>query len=696
MTVDSTAPDEQPTSDEQPHDYSDLPATITRFAAIANEEERQHLIFDIAQWLIPLGEIKIRAYKNALISAKAVKPADFNDAIREARTALTDQARAEADDLLDGLPDAPTVPYYTNSAGLHVNGHFGPVHLANFIPAITEEITRHTGAETQKLFTIKVTSSVNGAQGEVQVTKAGLRNARDWAYDAVGGRGIIYPSARDEAHVVAAAQYLSLGAVAERTTYAFTGWTEIDGRHVFLSRTGALGADGMDEATAVDLGTDKLNRYALPAPDKGHATQAVRASLDLLALGPDKVTAPHMCAAYRAVLPLQPETTVWTFGGTGAFKSHIAALFAQHFGSELTVRGFPTGWQSTANAMEGIAFQLANVLMVIDDYVPQSAATKTDLAKLNEKVERLVRGAANSAGRSRMRVDGTVRPELYPRAQVLCTGEDVPSGQSLQARTSLVEISKGDVTSESLTAAQRTADQGVYAQAMAGYVQWLAAHYENEENWPEQLRAELAEGRDAIAREAGGHSRAPEAVAGLLLGLRWFLRYAIQIGAVTKEERDDIYKRCRAALLDSSALQAAETRELSVEAIYLKGIHVALTKGHAYLADLTTGGAPISSEATRWGWARDEMDRLVPRGGKIGWVSGEDIYLDPGAAYEAARERAEKFAPLNTSPTRVHKALYAADLLPSADPGRLKTRVSAPGHRPRVLHMKAEVFDRWS
>lgn len=698
MTTSETAT-EAPADDdgqEQQHDYSDLAATVALFDKIENEEERQNLIYGIALWVIPLGDIKLRIYKNALVTAKAVKPGDWNDAVKEARASLSAKARAERDDMLDGLPEAPPAPYYTDDEGLYFNSHFGPVHLANFVPMITEEVTRHTGAETQKLFTIGVTSSVNGAVGTVQVSKAGLKGARDWAYDAIGGRAIIHPCSRDEAHVVAAAQYLSLGMVEERTTYAFTGWAEIDGRRVFLSSTGALGADGMDEGTAVDLGTEKLNRYALPVPDEARAVDAVKASLALLDLGPDKVMAPQLCATYRAPLPLQPETTLWTFGGTGAFKSHIAALCAQHFGPELTVRGFPTGWQSTANAMEGIAFQLANVLMVVDDYVPQAAATKTDLAKLNEKVERLVRGAANSAGRSRMRVDGTVRPELYPRAQVVCTGEDVPPGQSLQARTNLVEIVKGDVTSDRLTPAQRTADEGVYAQAMAGYVQWLAAQYETTDDWPAQLKAELGEGRDAVAKDVSGHSRAPEAVAGLLLGLRWFLRYARQIGAITQEEWTAIYQRCRTALLDSSAVQAAETKTLSAEAIYLKAIRTALTSGRAYLADLNSDGVPPQTEATHWGWARDDTDRLSARGEKIGWVSGTDIFLDPGAAYTAAVTQADRMrTPLQTSPTRVHKALLAAELLPSADPGHLTKRVSAGGARQRVLHLKAEALTRW-
>jgi hypothetical protein len=684
---------------EQHRDYSDLTATVALFGKVKDEEERQNLVYSIALWVIPLGDIKLRTYKNALVTAKAVKPSDWNDAVKEARAALSAKARAERDDMLDGLPDAPPAPYYTDDEGLYFNSHFGPVHLANFVPMIAEEVTRHTGAETQKLFTIKVTSSVNGAEGAVQVSKAGLKSARDWAYDAIGGRAIIHPCSRDEAHVVAAAQYLSLGMVEERTTYAFTGWAEIDGRRVFLTSTGALGADGMDETTAVDLGTEKLNRYALPAPDKAQAADAVKASLALLDLGPDKVMAPQLCAAYRAPLPLQPETTLWTFGGTGAFKSHIAALFAQHFGPELTVRGFPTGWQSTANAIEGIAFQLSNVLMVVDDYVPQAAATKTDLAKLNEKVERLVRGAANSAGRSRMRVDGTVRPELYPRAQVVCTGEDVPPGQSLQARTNLVEIAKDDVTSERLTPAQKAAEAGVYAQAMAGYVQWLAGRYEGGEDWPAELKAELGEVRDVVAKELNGHARAPEAVAGLLLGMRWFLRYAQEIGAVSEEEKKHLYDRCRTALLDGSAVQSAETRAMSAEAIYLSAIRTAITSGRAYLADLNSDGVPPRTEATRWGWARDDTDRLSARGEKIGWVSGTDVYLDPGAAYTAAATQSERPGAgpsLKTTKGRIHKALLAAGLLASTEPGRATRKVSVAGTRQHVLHVRAETLTKWT
>ena len=141
MTTNDTAT-EAPTDDdgqEQRHDYSDLAATVAFFDKTEDEEERQNLIYSIALWVIPLGDIKLRIYKNALVTAKAVKPADWNDAVKEARAALSAKARAERDDMFDGLPEAPPAPYYTDDGGLYFNSHFGPVHLANFVPMIADE-----------------------------------------------------------------------------------------------------------------------------------------------------------------------------------------------------------------------------------------------------------------------------------------------------------------------------------------------------------------------------------------------------------------------------------------------------------------------------------------------------------------------------------------------------------------------------
>src|SRR5690606_18913420 len=116
-------------------------------------------------------------------------------------------------------------------------------------------------------------------------------------------------------------QYFGDGQWSSQTTYAHTGWrSDIDGCWRFLTASGALGAEGLDASVTVDLGTEALNMYALPDPtavETKALVEAVRASLTLLDAAPLTVTAPLLGAAYRAPLPLLPETSAYVVGPSG-------------------------------------------------------------------------------------------------------------------------------------------------------------------------------------------------------------------------------------------------------------------------------------------------------------------------------------------------------------------------------------------
>jgi hypothetical protein len=70
----------------------------------------------------------------------------------------------------------------------------------------------------------------------------------------------------------------------------------------------------------------------------------------------------------------------------------------------------------------------------------------------------------------RLKSDTSLRPAHPPRAPILSTGEERPSGESLIARMFLVEIAPSDIDPVRLTARQRDAACGLYAQATAGYI----------------------------------------------------------------------------------------------------------------------------------------------------------------------------------------------------------------------------------
>src|SRR5262249_18174056 len=142
-----------------------------------------------------------------------------------------------------------------------------------------------------------------------------------WIVPAWGTRAVVYAGQGTKDHLRAALQLLS-GAVPSRTIFRHLGWREIGGAWFYLHGGGAIGADGLAEGIPLVL-PDPLAGCRLPAAlapvplqagvaygELGHAAQAeaagltgaVRASLGLLRLGPDRLTFPLLAAAYRAVL----------------------------------------------------------------------------------------------------------------------------------------------------------------------------------------------------------------------------------------------------------------------------------------------------------------------------------------------------------------------------------------------------------
>ncbi len=561
-----------------------------------------------------------------------------------------------------------------------------PVMLADFAAEIIEEVTLEDGAEQSLTWLVRVTTR-EGRTGEVRISPDQLGRPRQWAAKAVGLDALVMPGVATQDHLRAAVQAGSTS-VSRRTVFTHTGWREIGGRHAYLTASGALGAIGLDESVTVDL--SQLGGYALPpVPDVRVVRAAVRASLAILDVAPDAVTVPLLAAVYRAPLPLAPDCAVWLYGRTGTFKTALTALAQQHFGPSMDAHRLPGNWTSTANALEDRAFTLADALFVVDDYSPD--ATGTDARRRAAAADRLVRGSANRSGRARLRADGTQRPEKPPRGQLLISAEDVPPGvESMRVRSFVAEIAPGDVGLPKLTAAQMAAADGTLAIAMAGYIQWLARRYDDDSALPEILAAERARLQDSAG--AKSHPRHALNIAGLALGWHEFLAFA-GTSAVTIEESEALWSRTWKALADAGAEQERYARDADPVRIYLQSLAALLTQGRAYLAD--PHGRP-PADATRWGWkcddARDGSFRA--RGDLIGWVDGDDIYLHPESAYNAARRFAATAISLGVSKSAVHKALHERGLLASSQGrGRLTIRKRLGGGNPPVLHLTVSGFD---
>lgn len=642
--------------------------------------DRLDSIGELVAWLAGRGEIELQRYRKAVVEAKLISPGDWRSLASEAKKRRVTEIRTAV---------RSDCPYTAENGCLYLaTPDGGQMLLARFVPEVVAQVIRDDGAEITTLIKIRVTRP-GGQPVEVEVPAERLPQARRWAAQAVGAHAVITPMSRDEAHVATAAQYLGDGQWSSQTTYAHTGWrSDIDGTWRFLTASGALGADGLDTSVTVDLGNEQLNMYALPDPtavDVEVLVAAVRASVALLDVAPLNVTAPMLGAAYRAPLPLLPETSTFLVGTSGSLKSAMSATVQQHYGCLLDAKHFPANWTFTGNALESLANQLANVLLIIDDYAPQSA---DDPRRLAIAADRIFRGSANSAGRGRLRPDGTPRPARPPKAQLAATGEDVPPGESLRARLTIANADAIDAVK--LTEAQQRGSSGVYALAMAGYVRHLAAELDADAGYVDRLREQIAERRTELARATGGHARVPEATASLLTGFRQFLTFAVEVGAFTADEATAQMEKVKAALLQVAIDQSAYVKGMSVAEVYLRALRAALAGGSAYLADQETGREPARPE--KWGW-ESQGGEYRSKGKRIGWLSSAgDVLLHPDVAFEVARDHAGRSAePLATTKVTIHKRLKEGGHLASTgEKDRPTVRRRIVGGNTRVLHVHAD------
>jgi hypothetical protein len=414
---------------------------------------------------------------------------------------------------------------------------------------------------------------------------------------------------------------------------------------------------------------------------------AIQASLLLRHLAKPRTCYSLLTTSYRAVLDLADFTT-FLVGPTHEGKSELAARQQQHFGPAMDARNFPANWSSTGNSLEGLAHQAQHALLVIDDFAPGGGTF--DVAKLHREADRILRAQGNRSGRLRMRADGTLRPEKHPRGLILATGEDVPRGQSLRGRILILEVGPGDVDWKLMTKAQQDGAAGLFAQAMAGFIRWLAGHYEEARR---TLVTRVEQLRD-VATQSGMHRRTPHIVANLFAAWELWLEFAQEAGAVSDSEAQLLCAECWSALGEAAAAQAAHQMAAEPTRRFVELLVAAISSGRAHVA-APSGKEPDDPEA--WGWrewtvgtgdyARDEWR---PGGECVGWLDGNNVYLEPQSAYSViqvlGRDGGER---LTVGLPTLKRRLKERGLLASTDTAHetLTVRRTLGGKRREVLHI---------
>lgn len=595
---------------------------------------------------------------------------------------------ADEADATDNVPELVGTPYRIADGGFVrlTNTLAGeiPQRLSDFHAWVDEEQIRDDGVECVRYYHIAGRYS----QGELPSAEVPAASfpAMNWVSEHWGLSAIISAGSANKDYVREAIQRLSRGAT-RRRVYSHTGWREGETGWIYLHAGGAVG--GSD--AQVEL-SGSLAERAFPERTIGERSEVAddaRAALSLWELAPESITVPLLAATYRAALG-DSDFSVHLSGPTGEGKSELAALCQQHFAPALDARKLAS-WESTDNFIEGQAFAAKDQVMVLDDFAPTGSSY--DVQRQHRKADRVLRAKGNASGRGRMRADTTLRPDKPPRALMISTGEDIPRGQSLRARMMILELSPGSLDFSKLSESQREASSGTYARAMAGFLEWLAPLYGDL-----RLKDECAALRDEAATSGDSqHRRTPGIVADLALGLRYFLQYAGETGAITASEGERYWQEGWDALGEAAEAQASHQAAGEPTGRFRELLSAALASGRAHVAD-SGGEAPESADA--WGWRAVpvgsgdfEHTEWRPQGDRIGWVDGDDLYLEPEASFAAAQKQGRDSGEgLNISGRTLHKRLAERGVLRSNEGERLTVRRTLGGARRYVLHLLSDLL----
>jgi len=323
----------------------------------------------------------------------------------------------------------------------------------------------------------------------------------------------------------------------------------------------------------------------------------------------------------------------------------------------------------------------------VDDYHP--AESRREAEAMAQVASRLLRGMGNQASRQRMRRDTTMQDELPPRGLALATGELLPQGHSNSARMFLVSLpplSPDDVRAHGIALTGAQHQRGLYAHAMAVYLQWIAQHWRT---LAASLPGRLADLRSDAAT-AGAHAREPGQVAYLQLAWETFTQCALEHGAISADERQAILTETTTLFLTAVEVHAAILRREQTVPRFLDALRDGFAAKQVYLRGTRD---PIPDEPEQWGWtpttqwdgnAREHVPSFDPKhAALLGYADDTCLYLIPKALEQYLHQAAK-------AESRVWPGDMTTLLRELEGAGAIRTAKNAKGHVDRELQKKIQ------
>jgi DNA polymerase I-like protein with 3'-5' exonuclease and polymerase domains len=627
-----------------------------RTRRIAELLEDKFFLVSVCVW----GEAETFRVRELFRKGGAVTP--LNAALKATAAALRQAHR--------GGPQGPsTGPYRTRDGKFWAERPDGELEqLTNFTGAITAEKMLDDGVAPQRILRIRLTRDNGDDLGEHDVPADEFGGSRAWVVRHFTASAVVLGAPSAMAHTRAAIQMFS-GERERVDAYSHTGFRELvdatgQKKLVYLHAGGAVNGEGV--IVSVDAA---LARFRLPDKTE-NAQDAVRLSLRMLDVAPDRISVPLLCTTYLGPLThwISADFVKWVWGPTGYFKTAVETMGQAHYG-DFDAAHLPGSWLSTSTSLEYLLSRAKDALTIVDDFVPKSAH---DFDEVRRKGAQLVRSVGNHASRGRMKSDLTARPDRPPRGVCVVTGEDQLSGQSDNARTFSVRYSDQKlINRDVLTELQLHAKR--LPHALRGYVEfsisqaaWLDA---NAKDRVVALRMSF------VAEHA--HARQPNACAQMMFAAETFAAYARSVGVFDAAQEQLFLARARLGLVEAATEHASRAEERKPVTRFLATLASLLAQRKVVLVD----GA-------------DTVPQPLPGEIFVGWRDGDRMLLLPEPTYRAVvSEMGAARESFPIAQEALWSELLSAGLIAEHLPGRTRTRPRVGGKREYVISLWARAVE---
>ena len=187
----------------------------------------------------------------------------------------------------------------------------------------------------------------------------------------------------------------------------------------------------------------------------------------------------------------------------------------------------------------------------------------------------------------------------------------------------------------------------------------------------------------------------------MLAGFEKFLEFALDIGVISDAERRELFQECWRALRQASRAQDAHQRSEDPTGRFLALLGAAIASGKAHVADANSLGEP-AKQADQWGWREKTFGtgdfaqkEWQPLGDRVGWLDGENLLLEPDAAFAMVQRMGrDQGTSIPITQRTLWKRMGEQGLLASKEPSQNRNTVRWPigDDRKRVVHIKTSAL----